>query len=370
MNVVFAIGSNGSGQLGIGHKQDVSVPKQVLFAEPPSSPVTRVAAGGNHTLVLTQAGELFWSGDPSTGACGVVSPDVRQSSASEPQFQRVLLSKAGSATKDGPVRLVAATWEASVVVQADEQGRCTRVSSMGAGLKGELGQGPLVVRTPAASAVAGSFPPVGTEVVDLAACMAHVVAVLDNGEVYGWGNGRKGQLGTPEAVVDEPRKIENVPFIVRRAVCGKEFTCLFGNPEVGEMLVLGSDKWGVKSSAPTTMAGWKEVGASWGSVFVLKADGSLISWGRNDHGQLQPPKLPALRQIAVGSEHVVALTQDEEVLAWGWGEHGNCGPQVQDGDVKGRWNIIAAAKYIPKGSKFAAVGAGCATTWISIDMPS
>jgi len=31
MATVYAIGSNGSGQLGIGHKEDVSVPKQVLF---------------------------------------------------------------------------------------------------------------------------------------------------------------------------------------------------------------------------------------------------------------------------------------------------------------------------------------------------
>jgi protein ATS1 len=30
MVTVFALGSNGSGQLGIGHKEDVSVPKQVV----------------------------------------------------------------------------------------------------------------------------------------------------------------------------------------------------------------------------------------------------------------------------------------------------------------------------------------------------
>ena len=219
MRVLFALGSNGSGQLGIGHKEDVSVPKQVLLPEDIDAlPVKKIVAGGNHTLLLSDDGNLFWSGDPSTGACGKVEAEQKVS----PQFHQVNLSGLQQPCKIG---LVAATWEASFITRLDEQGSSFQIYSFGVGMKGELGQSELIVRIPAPSLIP-KFPPTDTTIVDLAGCMGHVVAVLSDGSVYGWGNGRKGQLGLPEAVVHHPRKIEDVGFPVVRAVCGKDFTCL------------------------------------------------------------------------------------------------------------------------------------------------
>ncbi|TDZ29066.1 RCC1 repeat-containing protein [Colletotrichum spinosum] len=361
MPVLFTIGSNGSGQLGIGHKEDVSVPKQAIFyPDHPESPVVKVAAGGNHTLLLTESGELYWSGDATSGACGLTS----DAETREPIFQKVQLSKEQRVNSAATV-LVAATWEASVIVQKDAEGKATKVYSFGAGLKGELGLGELIVRSPSAT-LSKDFPPAGTAVVDLAACMGHVVAVLDNGDAYGWGNVRKGQAGSPEAVVHTPRKIEGIDFKVFRAACGKDFTCLFGAPDSGKLLVLGSDKWDIKSSAPENVPEWQDVSASWGDVYVLKKDGGLLAWGRDDHGQLPPANLPKLSSMAIGSEHVVAFTDKGDVLAWGWGEHGNCGPQVENNDVKGRWNVIASSRFIPPGSRITCIGAGCATSWVTI----
>lgn len=362
MEAIFALGSNGSGQLGIGHKEDVSVPKQVLF-EPaqPDSPITRITAGGNHTLLLTKSGYVFWSGDSTPGACGLTSgPDV-------PVFREVKLARDQGDEKVmvGEVALIAATWEASVVVARDADGKRTKVFSFGLGAKGELGLGELILRTPSASRIK-DFPPAGTEVVDVAACMSHVVAVLSNGDAYGWGNGTKGQVGSPGGVVHAPRRIADVGFEVARAVCGRTFTCLFGEPGSEKLRVLGLDKWGIQADAPQPVPMWKDVGASWGNVYVLTEDGELRSWGRDDHGQLPPPKLPKLSTMAIGSEHVVALSAEGDVLTWGWGEHGNCGPQVDNNDVKGRWNVIASSKFIPPGSKIDAIGAGCATSWVFI----
>ncbi|KFA77012.1 hypothetical protein S40288_04747 [Stachybotrys chartarum IBT 40288] len=359
MNAIFAIGSNGSGQLGIGHKEDVSVPKQVLVhPEHPPSPIVSVAAGGNHTLLLTRSGQLFWSGDPSSGACGLASePQV-------PVFQEVKLTRDAD-SGIGRVALVAATWEASLLVAEDGDGKRTKVYSVGVGTKGELGLGELIIRTPTATLIK-DFPPQGTEVVDLAAGMGHAVAILSNGDVFGWGNGRKGQIGEPALVVYSPRKMENVGFPVTRAVCCKESTCLFGTNSSGRIHVLGSDKWEMRSRALQTVPEWKDVGASWGNVYVLTVTGELQSWGRDDHGQLPPPNLPALSKIAIGSEHVVALSASGDVLAWGWGEHGNCGPQVDNNDVKGRWNVIASSRFIPPDCRISNVGAGCATSWVCI----
>lgn len=358
MNAVYAIGSNGSGQLGIGHREDVSVPKPVRFDPQPPTSIVQVAAGGNHTLLLSESGKLHWSGESTSGACGLGhASDV-------PKFREARLVRDGEDCV-GPVSSVAATWEASILVARDKEGKRTTLWSMGVGLKGELGLGELLVRTSTATRV-NHFPPGGTEIVDLSACMGHVVAVLSNGDVFGWGNCRKGQIGEPGAIVYSPRKIEGIEFKVTRVVCCKEATCLFGEPSSGHMLILGADKWGIKSQAPRVAPHWKGVAASWSNVFILRVDGALESWGRDDHGQLPPPKLPRLQAVVAGSEHVVALSEAGDVLSWGWGEHGNCGPQVENSNVKGRWNVIASSKFIPIESRISAVGAGCATSWICI----
>ena len=121
------------------------------------------------------------------------------------------------------------------------------------------------------------------------ACMAHVVAVLDDGGVYGWGKGRKGQLGDVGADSWTPRRVSGLQVKVERAVCGKDFTCLFGNARDGEVQMLGPDgrdRFNLKSSTPLKVPGWKGVCASWGNVFVLQDNGRLLAWGRDDHGQL------------------------------------------------------------------------------------
>lgn len=376
MFLLQALGSNGSGQLGIGHKDDVSAPQTVIL--PSSLTITsprprRIVAGGNHTLLLLSSGELLWAGDATTGACGRLArlpDDVSDPAALTPEFRPVDLSPL---PKGAQLQLATATWTASTVVATvtashGDTGVSTRVYSFGAGDKGELGLGLSALRAPEPTQIP-DFPPLGARVVDLASCMGHVVAVLSNGEAWGWGSGRKGQLGEPaNAAVCSPRRIEGVGFNVIKAVCGREFTCLFGAPETGEMVVLGSDKWGVRSQAPGSVVGWKDVGAGWSSVFVLKEDGALLSWGRNDHRQLAREDVGRVRSIAVGSEHTLALTEDGDVMAWGWGEHGNCGPIRESPQEKGQRNRIASNKTLPTehGGEITMIGAGCATSWVII----
>ena len=161
-----------------------------------------------------------------------------------------------------------------------------------------------------------------------------------------------------------PRRIEGVPFPAVKAVCGKDFTCIVGDREEGKLVVFGlksRDRFGVLASIPAAVPGWKDIAASWGSVFILMPHGELIGFGRDDHGQLPPAGLPPIEAIAAGSEHCLALTKAGKVLAWGWGEHGNCGEHTDtNGDVKGRWNEIELPNAQPTG----AVYAGCATSFI------
>lgn len=361
MDGLFALGSNGSGQLGLGHKEDVSVPKQVEFDQTPrDDPVTQITTGGNHTVLVTASGKAYWSGDYSSGCCGIIEneddkPEIR------PRFREFCLSRSKTT---GRVMYAACTWDNTVLVVADEDGRARQVYSCGT--LGAADGEPVLIP---------DFPPMGTVVVDLAAGFRHVIAVLDTGEAYGWGNGKKGQLGELDnndadtgGIVTRPQKVNGVLFRVAKAVCCQYATCFIAEPGDGRIFVLGADKWQLKSQAPSAIPSWKTMVASWGSVYILKRDGTLVAWGRNDHGQLPPPGLKELSHVVAGSEHVVALTEAGDVLSWGWGEHGNCGPKTDGkfGDVKGRWNIMASLKNLPEGSSITAIGAGCATTWINI----
>ena len=341
MSRLYAFGSNGSGQLGIGTMKDTSFCQRCLFDGTDELPVqiSRIVAGGNHTLVLLKNGDIY-----SSEACYEDGQDDHD----DPKYvfhKRLHSSK---------IKLCSALWEASVVVDDKDQ-----IFSHGKGPNGELGTG--AVDQPVWQKIT-TFPPSGTHIVDLASGIGHTIAVLSNGEVYGWGNGRKGQIGEPAEIVQCPRKIQNLAFSVKRAVCGREFTYLVGEPAEGCHTVIGSNKWNVRSDAPSGVLDWTDIGASWGSIFVLKVNGKIVSWGRNDHGQLTRPVLPHVKHMATGSEHVLVLTNRGDVLGRGWGEHGNCGPNTDKaGDVKNGWDRMPKDPEVSP--QVVGVGAGCATSF-------
>lgn len=328
---IYSLGSNGSGQLGLQHKDDCSEPERVTidFTSPPK----QIVAGGNHTVVLRDDGNVRAFGDVDHSH--------------------------GLSTAKLTAKLVSATWAATIVAGTDGL-----LYSLGEGANGELGLGEGITQTPNLQSIP-DFPPEGAVVVRIASCMAHTVAVLSNGEAWGWGNGRKGQLGELAGVIWSPRKIACLPFPASDVVCGKDFTCILGNRSKGEIHLLGlgkNDRFGLRASFTPAESNFRRMAASWGSVHVLHQDGRLHGYGRNDHGQLPPRNLPAIQSFAAGSEHCVAISKAGKVLAWGWGEHGNCGePTDPNGDVKNCWNEIG----VP--DRPVAVFAGCATTFVVIE---
>lgn len=346
--MLWSLGSNGSGQLGLGHEEDAHAPALVTLPDD-AQDVAHITAGGNHTLLHLRDGRVLASGENGNGRHGEILGKRTMFGPALP----VNHSKDGNVKPNEHWKLCSATWEASTFVTHESYVLCC-----GTGNKGELGLGQDVTSTSGLTPLP-DFPPPGLAVDDLAASMGHTVAVLSDGSVWGWGNGRKGQLGQPATVCWVPRKIEGIPFKVTKAVCGRDFVFVAGPPDTGDCLILGSDKFDLQSGMPQRVLRWKQIVAAWGSVFVLLQDGQLLAWGRNDRGQLGPSNLPPLEMIAAGSEHVLALTNAGEVLAWGWGEHGNCGsPMEGDGVVKDRYNVLPIAR------RCLYLAAGCATSWI------
>lgn len=339
--MLFSLGSNGSGQLGVGHENDLSEPHKVSHGD--FSGVSIISGGGNHTM-LVQDGALTCAGHLPTGPESIF-------------FSTLSLEFCSAGAK---VKFCISTWESVTIVTTDD-----KVYSCGVGQRGQLGLGPAIIGSHSFGKIP-FFPPKGTSIIDISGGMSHVVVVLSTGEVYGWGTGRKGQLGTSPEIVWRPKKIEEITFPATVGRCGRNFTVIAGHEPRGHFVVLGDDRWGVISNIPRIIPNWTDVQVGWSSIALLCDNGTVVSWGKDNHGQVAPPRLPRLRQLAAGSEHYVALTEDGTVITWGWGEHGNCGkPTDDDGAVRDRWNVIE----MPSGIEVVKVGAGCATSWIVCQDP-
>lgn len=360
--MLVAFGSNGKGQLGVGNTHDQNTPQRCIFqyneSQPLGTPV-RITPGGNHTLVLFDSGRLFSAGSNDAGQAGPKSVVAQKSNSIDPHtvFTEVILP-----IPSQKVKLCSATWEATLIVTVDDV-----VYTVGTGPNGELGTR---IEQSSIPQKLSNFPPSNTSIVDIASGVRHTIVTLSNGEVYGWGNGRKGQLGNmKEQIVRAPQKILDLTFHAKQATCGREFSHIVGDPaERDHQLLLGSGKWGLRSDAPpaswSTSVGRKQLVSSWGGISILDFSGTVVSWGRNDRGQLAPKDLPSIQQIADGSEHSLALTESGQVLAWGWGEHGNCGPRTDDsGNVRNGWQEISLRPLVGNGEVLG-VAAGCATSFI------
>ena len=389
---LFALGSNGSGQLGIGHQEDVSSPTRCIFDDfdledlDDNDMITKVVAGGNHTLVLFASGALFAAGSNEFGQCGVC--DGRKQTSI---FRRVRL-KYGNVSEGIRDRIdtmrnvaneimfddVAATWEASFLTGAYQH----LVIVCGRGSKGELGLGKGIVQATKKPEIIDLSPTIGlsTGPMYIKSCMSHTVVLTEDGQLIGWGAARKGQLGEEgrqEKIIWEPKKIAGFPIEAAKIALGRDFTFVAGEKERWHYL-LGESKYEESYLPDLKTFGVMDrenenhyhddyqLTASWSNIYALLPDGQLQGWGRNDRGQLPPNTLPKLRSVAAGSEHCLGMTVDGKVVVWGWGEHGNCGPNPDaKANVTNGWNTLLVD--LAARDRVSGVGAGCATSFIIVE---
>lgn len=376
MPLVYALGSNGAGQLGVGHLDDIARAEKCVFMSKPGvsngsgsrmdeeDEVKKIVAGGNHTLVLMESGRVFAAGRNVDGRLGL-SCERRQEDArvvfEEIDFSELEEADGYSGGNDWKVTDIAATWESSIFVFNHRV-----VFACGSGAKGELGLGPDIQQADTLKKVF-KVEESGLHIMAVAACMAHVVMIVSDGSVLGWGGCRKGQLGQgvrQEKLLWTPRRLgDGISFNPERVVVGREYTVLIRSGEQpvvwGDTKFFKLDDLGVLGQNEVLISGWSALHS------YSSAPTSLVkSIGRNDRGQLASNKLPPLRTLAAGSEHCVGITSTDGVIAWGWGEHGNCGEPIGDeGNEVDHWNQIPVP-HLEDGIVVRDVAAGCATTFI------
>jgi alpha-tubulin suppressor-like RCC1 family protein len=274
---LYSFGEGTDGRLGHGGQyQNEHVPR--LVATLAHKRVVGASAGHSHSVAWTEAGELYTFGYGGFGGLG------HGSSASE-YSPRLVQALAGSKV----VAASAGTYHTAVVTEAGD------LYTFGYGSQGQLGLGgtehenlPKLVEALA-----------GMKVVEVSAGNVHTAVVTAEGDMYTFGGGGRGRLGHGG---------EEDELVPRRVAA------LAGKRVVG-----------------VSADGWHTV--------AFTDEGQLYSFGKGGHGRLghggnANELVPRLVEAfagqkvlgaAAGDFHTIVYTEGGEISTFGNGEHGRLG---------------------------------------------
>ncbi|XP_038892021.1 ultraviolet-B receptor UVR8 isoform X2 [Benincasa hispida] len=334
---IWSWGAGTDGQLGTGRLEDDNLPQ--LLRNPTLSsatPISSLSCGGAHVIALTAGGGVLAWGRGNSGQLGL--GDMASSLHPKPMMGL------GSYF----ITQVSAGWSHSGFVSNEG-----KLYTCGDGSFGQLGHGDYQSRC---------FPDevlfFSDKHVDQIACgMRHSLALVkgcSGDQVYGFGAGKRGQLGISKKI-----QTINLPIlssdleaaeIVGIAAGGDHSAALSSD---GHLYIWGR---GFKSNSdayspqhlPSPLS-FSKVALGWNHALVLTYEGELYMLGGKHHGALsgsemlnamkslpgdseednfQPiPPLSGIKvlDIAAGAEHSAIVTEDGAVKTWGWGEHGQLG---------------------------------------------
>ncbi|XP_058735597.1 ultraviolet-B receptor UVR8-like isoform X3 [Vicia villosa] len=186
----------------------------------------------------------------------------------------------------------------------------------------------------------------GIRIKMVAAGAEHSVAITEDGDLYGWGWGRYGNLGLGDKN-DRliPEKVNIVGVKIGMVSCGWRHTISVSSS--GELYTHGWSKYGQLGHGdfedhlvPRKVQALSDkfisqVSGGWRHSMALTSSGQLFGWGWNKFGQIgignnfdccSPMLVNFPRaQISCGWRHTVAVTNLANVYSWGRGTNGQLG---------------------------------------------
>jgi alpha-tubulin suppressor-like RCC1 family protein len=313
-------GSNAYGQLGDGTISNSSTPVTVKGL---AGSVTAIAAGGCYVVALVADGTLQAWGYNKNGQLG-------NGSTTDSNIPVVVSDLAGTVTA------IAAGWCHTVALMSDGT-----VKAWGYNGDGQIGNGTIKSSTPVT--VTGL---VGTT--SIVAGSWHTLALFSDGTVKAWGDNGSGQLGNGFTFNGStPMTVIGLEGAVTAITAGSwhSVALMFD----GSVKTWGENSYGqlgnnsnINSSTPVSVI---EMGGTVTAIaagvyhtVALISDGTVKAWGNNGYGQLgdgttihssTPVTVTGLggtvMAIAAGDYHTVALMSDGTVKTWGYNEHGQLG---------------------------------------------
>ncbi|NXL89176.1 SRGEF factor, partial [Alectura lathami] len=327
-------GANSYGQLGLGHKEDVLVPRSLEDVSCKCQDIKSITGGGGHSAVITGAGELFVCGSNKEGQLGLN------------HTEDVLCFTLCTALSGFCVREVACGWDFTVILVG-----AGLALSCGSNTFGQLG----VPQISGSCSIPQKIETFKEKVVAIAAGLRHALAATESGLVFQWGTGmaswakraNQGKTLPLFLTAKEPCEVAGLEDVKVKRVAASSYHSVSLTDE-GHLYVWGSNKHGQLVSDELFLAeprkiesqlfSHEKIGAVWSGWTHLVAQtetGKVFTWGRADYGQLGrragvpdgqeacasseqrvkmlcniPISVPCLNgasQIACGSEHNLAV---------------------------------------------------------------
>ncbi|KAL5145968.1 Ultraviolet-B receptor UVR8 [Glycine soja] len=328
-NVVCSWGRGEDGQLGHGDTDDRLLPTHLSALD--AQQIDSIACGADHTLAYSESrNELYSWGWGDFGRLG-------HGNSSDLLIPQPIIALQGLRIKQiacGDSHCLAVTMEGEV-------------QSWGRNQNGQLGLG-----TSEDSLVPQKIQTFqGVPIKMVAAGAEHSVAITENGELYGWGWGRYGNLGLGDRN-DRwiPEKVSSVDCDKMVMVaCGWRHTISVSS--LGGLYTYGWSKYGQlghgnfeDSLVPQKLQALSDklisqVSGGWRHSMALTSTGLLYGWGWNKFGQVgvgdnvdrcspvqvKFPHDQKVVQISCGWRHTIAVTEKENVFSWGRGTNGQLG---------------------------------------------
>lgn len=323
-------GANSYGQLGLGYKSEEELePKEVTLGDGlKSENITAIAGGGGHTLILDNSGHVYCCGWNSKGQLGISDDTLK--------FEQIEILKGFKVVQ------ISCGWDFSTALT-----NCGKLFVWGNNTYTQLGLSKSITCTGIPSMLQVSQK-LATGFKEVSCGLRHMAIITKDNDLLVAGTGSKGQLGLGDNFNDDNYlSISKVPEItgVQSVACGQHHTVVLKAD--GTILTWGDNKQGQLAIAPAVPhsfvpsevfnnESFQKVYSGWTHSAALTNNGDIYIWGRNSYGQLgtnrevtfNPEKLNNLKdvqQLSLGSEHNLAVTKDSKLFSWGWNEHGNCG---------------------------------------------
>ncbi|KAM7487390.1 hypothetical protein LguiB_024874 [Lonicera macranthoides] len=334
---IWSWGAGTEGQLGTLSPQDQLLPQFLPSLSSSSAPFSLISCGGAHVIALTPSGRVLTWGRGASGQLG----HGEMCNSLQPKLLEFLQTSV--------IINASAGWNHSAFVS---DGGC--LFTCGDGSFGQLGHGDYASHS---SPLKVSHFASG-HVQQVACGMRHSLALfkgnLGRGQVFGFGFGKRGQLGISTDKIKSV-SLPQITFgledvqIVSISANGDHSAALSAN---GHLYTWGrgfngtSDEYQPHcaiASLPIT-----QVALGWNHALLLTDDGEVFMLGGNHHGVLSNPTKTNLHmlggksnealihgitgldgikilQIDAGAEHSALVTENGSIMTWGWGEHGQLG---------------------------------------------
>lgn len=275
--------------------------------------LVQICAAKQHILYLTERGEVYSYGRGVFGVCG--------QGGAKSCFQQQLLRPLSDRKV---LQIACGEYHSLALTQALD------LYSWGRGFEGQLG---LSTTTQVEIAAKPTFVTFFNrlKVKNVAAGSYFSLAITQEGELYGWGEARLGQLGCgKQSFVFIPEKItikdeeENVMRKSQSNISLRESSPRSANP------------------SPCEDCRVRKVAAGFGHTAVITEDDSLFAWGLNTFGQLgvgesrnirwRPARvekditnnwMPRIRDVACGYNFTFVIDCEGKLYSWGKGYIGH-----------------------------------------------